>query len=153
MHHFLTRIAAIAALVMATQTVSGQTLPADTPGSSPMPANELTDTLAPSAQERAKSQILVRFSPDLTPVEIEAINTNLGAEVINVLSDGHLLLVEIAYPDIRPQIIDAYSTTDGVIYAEPNATVSIPETPEQMGITDGTTTPDAPLIGLPKISD
>lgn len=101
------------------------------------------------AKPREQAQILVRFDKALTPVEIGTINKKLGATVINVMSDGFLFLVEIAYPDSRPQIIKAYTATKGVVYAESNAEIRIPETPDQLGVNKGT----SPLIMLPKISN
>ena len=61
--------------------------------------------------------------------------------------DGKLYLVEIPYPSIRSDIVNALSATDGVVYAEPNLEVSIPKPPEGADSGDVQGTP----IPLPKV--
>lgn len=112
-----------------------------------------------SAQEKdaasLEGQLLVKFSDSLTVAEIDEINKRLGATVLDRMSDGRLLLVEIPYPNVRQQIIDAYTATEGVIYAEPNQAVSIPPSPEKdcNSASDGEGRSSAPTIGLPQVSD
>ncbi len=152
MKHFPTFAAAAIMVGIVVQSASSETILEGTAELNPT-CNKETEKFMQEAGNRAEAQILVRFDRNLTPVEIETINRRLGAKVVNVMSEGNLMLVEIAYPDIRTQIIEAYSATEGVVYAEPNTMVSIPEIPDQMDKIGDVTNPNSPLIGLPKISD
>lgn len=99
-------------------------------------------------------QILVKFDPSLSDEDIAEINRKLGASVVDRMLDGQVFLVEVRYPGTRDHIIDAYAATEGVVYAEPNQLVSIPEPPgeDQDGSAgndrDGD---DPPLIELPQV--
>ena len=88
-------------------------------------------------------------------MDIDTINSRLGARIVQRMLGGRLMLLQIPYPDTRAQIIKAYSNTKGVVYAEPNQTVSIPTPP---GSGSGQRAPEpkppgdgAPTIDLPKV--
>ncbi len=75
------------------------------------------------ASEAAARQLLVRFDDDLSEERIDEINRRLGTVVINRMSGGRLLLVEVPYVGTLSEIQAAYSATPGVRYAEPNPVV------------------------------
>ena len=61
---------------------------------------------------------------------------------------GSVYVVEVPYAETRDQIIAAYEATEGVIYAEPDQEVSIPESP---GPSEGEVDETTPIIPLPKV--
>ncbi|MCZ7598003.1 MAG: hypothetical protein M5U09_10095 [Gammaproteobacteria bacterium] len=105
----------------------------------------------------SQARLLVRFEDDVSEDRIAEINKRLGARVINRMSGGRLLLVEVPYAGALRQIQDAYSATEGVRYAEPDLEVSIPPMPGDGNDADGQNDPrggeDAGAIGIPPTSD
>ena len=91
-------------------------------------------------------QILVRFADGMTDDDVQRIISRIGAVEVDRLMGGDIRLIEIAYVAAQDQVIDALSGTDGVVYAEPNQEVSIPELPEA-----GDDSGDSQLIPLPKV--
>lgn len=124
---------------------------------SPMSASGQSDRpRQPNESASAKAgQILVKFNDGLSAEEIDKINRRLGTTVVNRMMGGKLLLVETPYPSVASQLIEAYASTTGVEYAEPNEEVSIIPPPEE-----GKAPPDegdrgkdasSPLIPLPRV--
>ena len=97
--------------------------------------------------DNATGQILIRFEDSMTEAEAARIIARIGAQEIDRMMDGKIYLVEIPYPSSQSDIIDALSSTEGVVYAEPNQAVSIPEPPEGSDAGDG----QSELIPLPKV--
>jgi hypothetical protein len=113
-----------------------------------------SNTGQPGTQQDEASidnQLLVKFEDSLSEDQIATINARLGAQVVQRMQGGRLMLLEIPYPDTRPQIIDAYSKTEGVVYAEPNQAVSIPTPPADGAEGDDQPPDGSPTIGLPKV--
>lgn len=109
-----------------------------------------------SSEDAAGTRLLVRFEEGLSEDEIASINRRLGATVVNRMRGGKLLLVEIPYADTRSQIIEAYSATEGVVYAEPDQPVSIPTPPGEAddpprGGGDDPDDGSSPVIELPQV--
>ncbi|MDW9957985.1 hypothetical protein GOB20_09115 [Sinorhizobium meliloti] len=124
----------------------------DSDGSTPPMGSTLYNEEA--SNDAGGNRLLVTFEKTLSTAEIEAIVQRLGGKIINRMLDGTVVLVEIPYPAIRQQIIDAYSATEGVIHAEPDHPVSIPEQSREQPNPQsgqGGATHDAPPIELPQI--
>jgi Fervidolysin N-terminal prodomain len=102
------------------------------------------DETAPARDFR----ILVRFDDAMAATEIDSINTRLGVRVVDRLLGGRIYVVEVAYAETRDQIIAAYEATEGVVYAEPDQELSIPEPP---GPAEGGVEDTTPVIPLPKV--
>ncbi len=93
-------------------------------------------------------QILVRFADDVDDDEAARIIARIGATEVDRLLDGQIHLIEIAYPSAQTDIITALMATEGVVYAEPNQEVSIPQPPNpENEANDG----DSELIPLPQV--
>ncbi len=93
-------------------------------------------------------QILVRFADDVDDAEAAHIIARIGATEVDRLLDGQIHLIEIAYPSAQTDIITALRATEGVVYAEPNQEVSIPQPPNpENEANDG----DSELIPLPQV--
>ncbi len=93
-------------------------------------------------------QILVRFADDVDDAEAARIIARIGATEVDRLLDGQIHLIEIAYPSAQTDIITALMATEGVVYAEPNQEVSIPQpTNPENEANDG----DSELIPLPQV--
>ncbi len=93
-------------------------------------------------------QILVRFADDVDDAEAARIIARIGATEVDRLLDGQIHLIEIAYPSAQTDIITALRATEGVVYAEPNQEVSIPQPPNpENEANDG----DSELIPLPQV--
>lgn len=92
-------------------------------------------------------QILIRFEDSITEAEAAEVIQRIGAQELDRMMDGKLYLVEIPYPSSQTDIINALSATDGVVYAEPNQEVRIPEPVEGNETGDGQSKP----IPLPKV--
>lgn len=75
------------------------------------------------------SRILVRFAEGITTLETQEINRRLGVTVVGFALNGEVMIVEVPYADTRQMIIDAYTHTEGVLYAEADQLLSIPERP------------------------
>ena len=116
-----------------------------------MPSPNAGQSGTQQAEASIDNQLLVKFEDTLSEEQIAAINARLGAQIVQRMQGGRLMLLEIAYPGTRPQIIEAYSRTEGVVYAEPNQAVSIP-TPPAGDAEGGEQPPDgSPTIDLPKV--
>ncbi len=121
-------ICMILGAALAACSISAETLASNKKSEAVAPG---TDVTLPAAEERAQRQLLVRFEESVTDQQIATINKRLGATVINRMSEGKLLLVEVPYANTVMQVMDAYNATPGVRYAEPNFTVEIqPEATE-----------------------
>jgi hypothetical protein len=92
-----------------------------------------------------KNQLLVRFDDSLSVIQIDEIIKRLGTTVINRMSNGKLVLVEVPYDNMLVQIQAAYEATPGVKYAEPNRVYQIQP--------DSATPPEPGVIQLPKVSN
>ena len=109
----------------------------------------------------SQARLLVRFEDDVDEDRIAEINKRLGARVINRMSGGHLLLVEVPYAGALRQVQDAYSATEGVRYAEPDLEVGIPPMPgngngnsnDAGGRNESNGGEDAGTIGIPPTSE
>ena len=102
-------------------------------------------TVISQTNQIAKNQLLVQFDDSLTAIQIDEIIKRLGTAVINRMSDGKLVLVEVPYDNMLGEIQAAYQATPGVKYAEPN---QIYQTQPGNG-----TSPEPDVIELPKVSN
>ena len=75
-------------------------------------------------------QILIRFEDSLPEADAAKIILRIGAQEIDRMMDGKIYLIEIPYPTSQSDIINALEATEGVVYAEPNQEVRIPEPPD-----------------------
>lgn len=98
-------------------------------------------------KDNVTGQILIRFEDSMSEVDAASIIQRIGAEEIDRMMDGRIYLIEIPYPSSQSDIIKALSATPGVVYAEPNQEVRIPEPPE--GTEDGGG--QGELVPLPKV--
>lgn len=92
-----------------------------------------------------KNQLLVRFDDSLSVIQIDEIIKRLGTTVINRMSNGKLILVEVPYDNMLVQIQAAYEATPGVKYAEPNQVYQTQP--------DSAAPPEPDVIQLPKVSN
>ncbi|MFZ7090796.1 S8 family serine peptidase [Primorskyibacter sp. 2E233] len=92
-------------------------------------------------------QILIRFNDGVPEAQAQDIIAKIGGTVVSRMLDGKIYLIEIPYPAIQNDIIQALSSTEGVSYAEPNQRVSIPELPKS----PDTVEDPSKLIPLPKV--
>lgn len=102
-------------------------------------------TVVSQTDQIVKNQLLVRFDDSLSVIQIDEIIKRLGTTVINRMSDGKLVLVEVPYDNLLAQIQAAYEATPGVKYAEPNQVYQTQP--------DNAAPPEADVIELPKVSN
>lgn len=76
------------------------------------------------------ADILVRFDDTLGDATVEAIVDRVGGEIVDRMMRGRLVQVRVPEATTQEALIDAFSTTDGVRYAEPVQPVSIPPMPD-----------------------
>ena len=106
-----------------------------------------TSNVQEAQLDNVTGQILIRFEDSMTEADATQIIARVGAHEIDRMMSGKIYLVEIPYPSSQNEIIDALSATKGVVYAEPNMEVRMPEPPKG-------SEPDVrqnELIPLPKV--
>jgi len=97
--------------------------------------------------DNVTGQILIRFEDGLSEADAAQIIARVGAHEIDRMMGGDIYLVEIPYPSSRNDIIDALASTKGVVFAEPNQEVHIPEPPQGSEPDTG----QSELIPIPKV--
>jgi hypothetical protein len=93
-------------------------------------SNSMQLTGSSAVSEQQGNRLLVRFEDKLSEKEIDTIVQRLGVRIINRMSNGMLLLVEVPYQGTLMQIKAAFEATPGVSYAEPEQTYKTQNKPE-----------------------